>query len=499
MSLFLMNTYNNDMKDLNIDVSLNRKIIQNENKLQNLFNIIKNKRENHSTDEKGINKERHLDILRKIKKKNHALNNSTDYHNGYKNKSIGVKKNLSQYFSPKVNNNEYGFDYNNDKSHNKFNVIKVNQKIKKVKNNSKKSSRTNIHSTNNFKNKRKINQKIDSKYKNHLNITARNDNRNKIHYNLNNSNTNTMHKENSTFDYSIKSDRYLSPSVKSLNVVEMMDRFQKDEDKKKEWLENQKKKKEEEEKKVCSHAPKINKVSKKINLKMKDDFFERQKKREEQKKKREEKLREFLNKKKEDEINKNNPLLNKKNKRKNKENNLNTKTISSKTSDKNKKENINNTITKLYEWDQKRKEKIDQKRKKDSEKYEHIDHIPKINKRSASMAEFNKKKYNEKNIFNRLAQKDPVALEKKKLLEELYTPTFTPNINSKRYKTKEEEDDDYSENALSERIEVKSLKPKEMGIKKIPNKNISDEDIQELYRNAIFQNKKKLVRSKSTE
>ena len=115
------------------------------------------------------------------------------------------------------------------------------------------------------------------------------------------------------------------------------------------------------------------------------------------------------------------------------------------------------------------------------------------------MAEFNKKKYNEKNIFNRLAQKDPVALEKKKLLEELYTPTFTPNINSKRYKTKEEEDDDYSENALSERIEVKNLKPKEMGIKKISNKNISDEDIQELYRNAIFQNKKKLVRSKSTE
>ena len=42
---------------------------------------------------------------------------------------------------------------------------------------------------------------------------------------------------------------------------------------------------------------------------------------------------------------------------------------------------------------------------------EQFDYVPKINKRSASMAEFNKKKYKEKDIFNRLAQKDPYMVE----------------------------------------------------------------------------------------
>ena len=68
-----------------------------------------------------------------------------------------------------------------------------------------------------------------------------------------------------------------------MNLEEMIGRFKKSENKKKEWVENQKKKKEEEEKKLCSHKPKMDKNSIKINLKIKDDFLERQKIKDEQK------------------------------------------------------------------------------------------------------------------------------------------------------------------------------------------------------------------------
>ena len=97
---------------------------------------------------------------------------------------------------------------------------------------------------------------------------------------------------------------------------------------------------------------------------------------------------------------------------------------SSKTLNKNKKATINNAINKLYAWDEKRKEKINEKRKKNDEEVNNIKHVPKINKSSASMAELNKQKFKEKNIFNRLALADPFMVEKRKLLEQLYTPNL---------------------------------------------------------------------------
>ena len=376
---------------------------------------------------------------------------------------------------------DYGLDGQPQKT---LTVIRVKKKMKNLKNDSNKTSSTNIHQT------RNKNKKIDIKGKKKLNISARNNNnRNKISKNTLKSNS-TIHKDYSTIDYSVKSDRYLSPSNKNVNVSEMMERFQRVENRKKEWLENQKKKREEEEQKIYTHAPKINKIS---QIKFKDDFLERQKIKDEQKKKKEEKLKEFLNKKEEEEINKNNPLLNKKTKGK-KDSNLNSGNTSSKTLNKNKKANINNAINKLYAWDEKRKEKINERRKKNEEKVNNIKHVPKINKRSASMAELNKQKYKEKNIFNRLAQQDPYMLEKRKVLEQLYTPTFKPNLNvdktkPKKDEEKENDDDDDSEKHLEEK-----------GIKNLESQYISDDNIQELYRNALFQNRKfNINRSESTD
>jgi len=92
-------------------------------------------------------------------------------------------------------------------------------------------------------------------------------------------------------------------------------------------------------------------------------------------------------------------------------------------------------------------------------------------KSSASMAELNKQKYKEKNIFNRLVQADPFMVEKRKLLEQLYTPTFKPHINVKKVKPKgdeekeneNDEDDDDSEKHLEEK-----------GIKNLESQYIND-------------------------
>jgi hypothetical protein len=392
-----------------------------------------------------------------------------------------MKKNLSQYYSPNTMINDYNF---NEKYNNKsLNVIKVNQNMKKAKNASNKTSSKKLPSTkNNYKNKN-----YEYKPKRKLNINGRNNNsKTNIRQNSINSNSNTLHKDYSTIDYSVKSECHL----KNVNIEQMIDRFQKDEDRKKEWIENQKKKREEEEKKICPHVPKINKVSQKINIKLNDDFLERQKLKDEQKKKKEEKLKEFLTKKNEEEINKDNPLL-KVNKKIKDKDNLNSSRTSSKTLNKTQKVKIDNTINKLYEWDKQRKEKIYQKRKTKNEKMEKFDYAPKINKRSASMAEFNKKKYKEKDIFKRLAQKDPYMVEKRKVLEDLYTPSFKPNINTKKIKFK-------NENGDNDNIRKKHLKSK--GDKKLEEHYLSDDDIQELYRNTIFKNnKKKHIRSKSVE
>ena len=103
------------------------------------------------------------------------------------------------------------------------------------------------------------------------------------------------------------------------------------------------------------------------------------------------------------------------------------------------------------------------------------------------MDELNKQKYKEKNIFNRLAQQDPFMLEKRKLLEQLYTPTFKPNINVKKAKPKEDENNENEEGHDDEDSE-KHLE--EEGIKNLESQYISDDNIQELYRNALFQGRK---------
>ena len=135
-----------------------------------------------------------------------------------------------------------------------------------------------------------------------------------------------------------------------------------------------------------------------------------------------------------------------------------------------KKAQLEKSIKKMYEWEEKRKEKIEQKKKENSDKvetdYNYVPKInpeskilppPKINQRSVELAENNKLRQKQPNIFLRLSEEDKVLKEKKQILTDMYTPSFKPrsyvprnmnleNIKRKTYlpqnEVEEEEDED---------------------------------------------------------
>ena len=198
-------------------------------------------------------------------------------------------------------------------------------------------------------------------------------------------------------------------------------RFIEDQKKKKEKIIQMQKSQEEHEKELCSYKPKLNKKSQEIISKNKDDFYTRQKKMLEDKKKKEEQLREKLKKEKQDEINKNNILL----------------THSSSTKDgnkKNRKKSTDDRIKNLYEWDTKRKEKLNDKIKnKEKSIKSNMKKKPKIDKYSYKIT-VNRKP---DEIFKRLYLDDVIKRkERKELLQQIYTPSFRPNITDKKTRKK---------------------------------------------------------------
>ena len=223
----------------------------------------------------------------------------------------------------------------------------------------------------------------------------------------------------------------LNDSLKSsVSIKYMLERFDERERQKKEKIEKLKKLKEEEEKKYYTHIPKICKKTEELTKKIKDDFLTRQKIYNEKKNINEKKLKENILKNEQEKINKNNFILQKKIK----ENasvgdNINTSFISDISSCNRSMVEIEHSISKLFEWDNKRKEKIIKKQKDISFEIEKNKHIPDINKKSKSMVNKDKNRNKSESIFDRLSKEDDYIKAKKMILEELYMPTFKPNIN----------------------------------------------------------------------
>lgn len=156
---------------------------------------------------------------------------------------------------------------------------------------------------------------------------------------------------------------------------------------------------------------------------------------------------------------------------------------------------IENTINKLYEWDKRRKEKIENLRNLKDKKIDKYTYIPKINKRSNSLAA--KRKLNNEqneNIFERLSKEDPLIKEKKKILIDLSTPTFQPRIclsSRNTFHRKKQRSIEKKENNGKFVIKVNRINPRLRKEKFDINedKKLGEDDImQNLLRKTIIKN-----------
>ena len=162
---------------------------------------------------------------------------------------------------------------------------------------------------------------------------------------------------------------------------------------------------------------------------------------------------------------------------------------------------IENSIFQMYQWEKRRKEKIVLMQNLKDKQIQRYTYIPKIDKRSNILAGKIKIKndYNE-NVFERLSKGDKISKEKKKILEELYKPTFQPKIyfnnktiyrhnnkSNNKKKDKEKNDKEYiiKVNKINNDINKESSDNNNIEEDKI----ISDIDImQNLLRNTIIRN-----------
>ena len=89
----------------------------------------------------------------------------------------------------------------------------------------------------------------------------------------------------------------------------------------------------------------------------------------------------------------------------------------------------------MVDWEKKRQKRLENKQKEKEEKLlNEFTYTPKINKKSESLAK-NKNKKNA-DFLQRLSENDKVIKEKRKILTQLYTPTFEPNVMLRRMKYK---------------------------------------------------------------
>ena len=160
--------------------------------------------------------------------------------------------------------------------------------------------------------------------------------------------------------------------------------------------------------------------------------------------------------------------------------------------------------------------------KEQSYELEKYKHIPRINKKSRKMAMHsisNKKE----NIFDRLAKEDDMIKEKKKILEDLLSPTFKPNINL-TFRRYDEEDIDggvgkkpkknrnNKRNSLNNKEEFfritvnrnSNIKPKTKTIKnnvndiiEKENEKIENDEVYNMIRKMIIENINNKNRNKS--
>ena len=336
------------MKNLKIDLPLTLKIIQNEQRIKQLFNVTCIRNKNKSSDYKYCNTDKFSD-----------------------NDNFSSTK--KDYIQPNITiTNPHNDDI--------ICQIASQTTIEKEKENSKKEMNV---STN------KKGKEISKKKENRRNESS------KINLSVNPSFNRFINNPINSFQCYGPRKSSLSrniTSMKFLNVDRMIRRFKEKEEKIREWIIKERTKKELEENKHYQKSPIINKKSKKINHKIKDGFLLRLQKSENEKQQKAEILKEFLKKKNLEQERKQQGMKGK----------SKTKIINF---DTNKKRN--EKVNRFDIWNIKTKAAIKFRSKNK------FSFMPKINKRSISMAELRKRNYSTKNLFERLAKTGKNSKEKK--------------------------------------------------------------------------------------
>lgn len=172
---------------------------------------------------------------------------------------------------------------------------------------------------------------------------------------------------------------------------------------------------------------------------------------------------------------------------------------------------IENSIHKMYEWEKRRKEKIEKMRNTKEKQVQKYTYIPKINKRSNSLAEKLKSRNKKKeNIFERLSKEDKIIKEKKKILADLYTPSFHPKItysnrkgnskyNKSNQKNKKKENDELymiRVNKINHMVKL-DIPVMDDDIHEEEKKNV-DDHLQNILRKTIIKNMSNKLRNKSS-
>ena len=447
-----------------IDPSLNKKIAENERRIQNLFNtefIISKSKQNimaPSQSQRNMKNIPHKKNIRapsqsqrNIKNIHHTKNKSQD--ELYKTLYNMDNKDISLFKGTIDNTFQKTLQIGDDGETAFINRMEKRIKSRKKSNHKEeeKNDRIFYSTVNNVyqkmkekKNKKVLNRDqvdniVDRLYNNDYKNKKQPNKVNKV-----NKKTKEIEKDNSAIDFSLKTESMDTYNKKpnepnNVNVDNMIERFEEDMKKRNEKMERKRKELKNNEKKIYTYKPKINE-KKKVEYTGKDDFLERQKKYDEQKKKKEERFKEDLKREEEKKINENNFLLQKNNRKERRERQEKKEKVvktekkdenkkdQNKPENKKKKEEVEKMIKHFYDWESKRKEKIASKKKAESGKEEtEFDHMPKINKRSNSLANKNNKKKDQPDVFSRLSKEDKMLKEKRQVLIDLCTPTFKPN------------------------------------------------------------------------
>lgn len=263
------------------------------------------------------------------------------------------------------------------------------------------------------------------------------------------------------------------------NCKETIELFEKDIEKRNKNINNQKIEIEKKNKKKYTYIPNIGDKNKKYNNdKIKDNFYERQKIFMERKEQKKEELKEKIKKEEEK--------------------------LQSAPSYKVKKDIIE-YLNNFDKWEKERIDKIEKMKKEREEKLENeFDYKPKIDENSLKIVEKNKLRKKEPNTFLRLSQQDKILKEKKKILIDMYTPTFKPfcyepkNLNLKNIQKKinitepeiekdeniDEDSDEEKENEEEESEEKIDEFDYQQDIMKF-----TDKEVQDVVRNNLFHHK----------